>query len=306
MTGVRLYEVALRDGLQNESVIVDLDAKLAIVGALVDAGFTDVEVTSFVRARLIPQLADAAELVRSLPDAPNVRFWALVPNQVGLDRALDAGVRHVATVLSASETHNRKNVNRTVGESLAAMRSIIKSSVEAGIVVRSYISTVFGCPYEGPVAFDATWALCDALLDAGASEISLGDTIGVANPVQVQDFVARLVARGVPVERLAGHFHDTRGTALANVFAAYEAGVRVFDGAVGGVGGCPYAPGAAGNVASEDLAHLFASMGVETGVDLDATCEASLRMRAAIGRELPSRFLEFWRTRQPNLVARSA
>ena len=296
MEPVRLHEVALRDGLQNESTVLDVESKLAILRALLDAGFRDIEVTSFVRPRMIPQLSDAAQVVRALPQAPDVRYWALVPNQVGLDRALDAGIGHIATFMSASETHNKKNVNRTRAESLAALESVTRTAVSEGLTVRAYISTVFGCPYEGDVAPEATLELALRLLEAGASELSLGDTTGVANPVQVQRVIRFLESEGVPVNTMAGHFHDTRGTALANVLAAWQCGVRVFDGAVGGVGGCPYAPGAAGNVASEDLANLFAEMGVDTGVDLEAACRAGQVVEDLLGRDLPGRYHAFWQT----------
>lgn len=294
--GVRLHEVALRDGLQNEPTVLSTDSKRAILRALVEAGFRDVEITSFVRPRLVPQLADAAELMRGLPSSEDLRYWALVPNQVGLDRALDVGVKHVATVLSASETHNKKNVNRTVAESLASLRSVIRTARSEGCTVRAYVSTVFGCPYEGAVDPARTLEIALELLEAGAQELSLGDTVGLANPAQVRGLIGWLAARGVPLSCVAAHFHDTRGTALANVYAAFEAGVRVFDGAVGGVGGCPYAPGAAGNVASEDLVYLFQSMGVATGVDLDAACRAGQVVEDALGRPLPGRYHQFWQT----------
>lgn len=296
MEAVRLHEVALRDGLQNESTVLDVADKLAILDALIASGFRDIEVTSFVRPRMIPQLSDAAEVVAGLPRGNGVRYWALVPNQVGLDRALDAGIGHIATFMSASETHNKKNVNRTRAESLAALEAVTRTAVSEGMAVRAYISTVFGCPYEGDVAPEATLELALRLLDAGATELSLGDTTGVANPAQVQRVIRFLADNGVPLSTMAGHFHDTRGTALANVLAAWQCGVRTFDGAVGGVGGCPYAPGAAGNVASEDLANLFAEMGVETGVDLDAACRAGQVVEDLLGRSLPGRFHQFWQT----------
>lgn len=288
---VRLYEVSLRDGLQNEATTLPTDAKLDLVHRLIAAGLTDIEVTSFVR--WIPQLADADHLVRALPAVPGVRFWALVPNRVGYERAIHAGIRHVGTVLSASETHNRKNVNRTVGESLAGLQQVLEEARSGGVRVRAYISTAFGCPYEGIVPIDRSRWLAQALLAAGATEIVLGDTIGLADPVLVQATVAALVADGVPVDRIALHLHDTRGTALVNAWAGFLAGVRTFDGSIGGVGGCPYAPGAAGNAATEDLAQMFGRFS-QTGLNLDALCEAAESLEHQLGRTLTGRYLRAW------------
>ena len=303
---VRIHEVSLRDGLQNEPEVVPTATKLAHLEHLLSAGFTDIEVTSFVRPRWVPQLADAADVARSLPDAQGVRFWALVPNPVGLDRALDANIRHVATILSASETHNQKNVNRTVAESMAGLRQVIRTAVAEGVSVRAYVSTVFGCPYEGPVDPRRTLDLALELLDLGAQEIALGDTIGAGNPRQVREILGFLAENGLPIDKTACHFHDTRGTALLNVWIAYEFGVRTFDGSVGGVGGCPYAPGAAGNVASEDLVYLFHESGVETGIDLDRACMAGEFMENVLGRRLPGRYLHNWQGQRERAAKRAA
>ncbi len=306
---VRLHEVSLRDGLQNEPEILPAAVKLGLLERLVAAGFTDIEVTSFVRPRFVPQLADAAEVARNLPQAEGVRFWALVPNPVGLDRALDAEIRHIATFLSSSETHNKKNVNRTIAESLSGLRRVIGTAVGEGLEVRAYVSTVFGCPYEGPIDVERVLDLSLELLDCGAGQLSLGDTTGVANPIQVRQVLDRLVEGGVPLERIAVHFHDTRGTALVNSWAAWERGVRIFDGAIAGVGGCPYAPGAAGNVATEDLLWLFDQVGVETGVDFDRACEAGGYLEEVLGRPLPGRVHRSWmgsRDRAAGQAARSA
>ena len=302
---VRVYEVSLRDGLQNEAVTVSTEAKIEHLHKLIEAGFTDIEVTSFVRPRWIPQLADAADVIRQLPDVEGVNYWALVPNQVGLDRALDAGVANIATFLSASETHNQKNVNRTVRESLAGLRRVVGGAKAEGMQVRSYISTVFGCTYEGEVPAAKTLELALALLDAGADEIALGDTTGMGDPEQVKRILDTLTEGGVPLERIAMHMHDTQGLALANVYAGWSYGVRTFDGAVGGVGGCPYAPGAAGNAATEDLVHLFDRIGVHTGVDLDLAAEAGHFMEAQLGRELPGRYHRY-HLAQPGRKVRSA
>ena len=309
---VRLFEVSLRDGLQNESVVLPTERKLELVGRLVAAGFTDIEVTSFVRPKWVPQLADAAEVVRHLPDAPGVRSWALVPNPIGLDRALDAGVGHVATFMSTSETHNQKNLNRTMAESMAGLKKVIGTAKSEGTQVRSYMSTVFGCPYEGEVGVDAVLRVALELLEAGADEIALGDTTGMAHPVQVRKILAYLVEHGVPLERTALHFHDTRGTALVNVMAAYDFGARLFDGALSGVGGCPYAPGAAGNACTQDLVHFFERLngdqepaqghGALTGIDLDLACEAGKWLEEQLGRPLPGRYHQFWRGQEVRKV----
>lgn len=288
---IRVYEVTPRDGLQNEAVVVPTEAKVALVNRLVAAGYTDIEVTSFVRPSWIPQLADGPDVLRQLPRAPDgVRYWALIPNRRGLERALDAGVQHIATFMSASETHNRKNLNRTRRESLSNLEAVIGEAVAEGLTVRAYLSTVFGCPYEGEVDPVATVELAATLRSMGATEIALGDTTGMGNPAQVQRIVAMMAEAGIPVSELALHMHDTRGTALANYLAGYQAGVRVFDGSTAGVGGCPYAPGAAGNAASEDLIHMFEAMGITTNVDLDAAAETGVYLARVLGRELAGRY----------------
>jgi hydroxymethylglutaryl-CoA lyase len=286
---VQIYEVSPRDGLQNESVIVPTEAKLGLIGRLVDAGVRDIEVTSFVKPSWIPQLADAADVIERLPQAEGVRYWGLVPNRVGLERAIDTGLQCVATFMSASETHNQKNLNRTWRESLKNLQTVIGSAKDASMTVRAYISTVFGCPYEGEVSLARSTMLARELLDAGADVIVLGDTIGTGNPRQVGEVVAAAVAAGVPLDNLALHMHDTRGTAVANVIAGLHAGITTFDGAIAGVGGCPYAPGAAGNAATEDLVHVLEAMGHDTGVDLERACIAGAHLAQTLGRELPGR-----------------
>lgn len=291
---VRIFEVSPRDGLQNETNVVPTDAKVGLIERLADAGFTDIEVTSFVRAAWIPQLADAAEVVRRLPAREGVRYWGLVPNRVGLERAISVGLRHVATFLSASETHNKKNLNRTRRESLATLGEVLAVARDEGITVRGYISTAFGCPYEGEVPAHKVVEVARELYDAGAAEIALGDTVGMGNPRQVRHVVEAVLESGIPIDRVALHMHDTRGTALANILAAWHLGVRTFDGAVAGVGGCPYAPGASGNVASEDLINMFESMGVATGIDLGAAAEAGAFLEAALDRPLPGRYHRYY------------
>jgi hydroxymethylglutaryl-CoA lyase len=287
---VTVYEVGPRDGLQNEPETVATDAKLELVARLGRAGLRRIEVTSFVSPRWIPQLADADELCRRLPArAGGTVYSALVPNAAGWERFRAAGLDVAAFFVSASETHNRKNVNRGVAEHLAAFGPVAEAARAAGVPLRAYVSTVCGCPYEGRVDPGAVVKLVEALVAMGFGEISLGDTIGVGTPAQVRELVAA-VAGAVPLERVALHLHDTWGRALANVQAGYEAGVRTFDASLGGLGGCPYAPGASGNVASEDVVDLFERSGVRTGVDLDALVDASAWLeRAVLRRPLPGR-----------------
>jgi hydroxymethylglutaryl-CoA lyase len=304
---IRLHEVSLRDGLQNELEVVSTDEKLRVLEGLIACGFTDIEVTSFVRPRWVPQLADAAEVVARLPNVEGVRFWALVPNQRGLDRALESGIGHICTFLSASETHNRKNVNRTIRESLATLREVVHTAVAEDMQVRGYISTVFGCPYEGDVSVQRTLDMAHELLECGAKTVALGDTTGMGHPTQVQEVLATLVDGGIPLDRLAFHFHDTRGTALANVFAAWQLGARHFDGSISGVGGCPYAPGAAGNVCTQDLIHMFERMNAPTGVSLEAACQVGGVLEQVLDRPLPGRYHQYWQgQRRENMQVRSA
>ena len=235
---VQIYEVSPRDGLQNEKSILPTEVKAQLIQRLIDAGLRDIEVTSFVRPSWIPQLADAATLVAQLPKVAGVRYWGLIPNRRGLDRAIDCGLTHVATFLSASETHNQKNLNRTQRETLAVQTDMIENAKAEGMTVRAYISTVFGCPYEGTVDPNRTSRLAVALRDAGADVAVLGDTIGSGNPAQVKQIIHQVTEAGIPLEQLALHMHDTRGTAVPNVIAGLQSGIRTFDGSIGGVGGC--------------------------------------------------------------------
>jgi hydroxymethylglutaryl-CoA lyase len=273
--------------------VVSTEDKLALIERLALSGLQDIEVTSFVRPSWIPQLADASDLVCNLPQIEGIRYWALVPNRRGLERAIAAGVGHVATFMSASQTHNQKNLNRTRRESLIGLQRVHEIAKDEGLQIRSYISTVFGCPYEGDVAAEATLELCHELLQTGADVIALGDTTGMANPRQVSEMVQMLIDSGIPTDRLALHLHDTRGTALANALAGYQAGIRCFDGSAAGVGGCPYAPGASGNAATDDLIHMFEAMGISTGVDLEALTEAGLFLSGVLGRTLPGRYHQY-------------
>jgi hydroxymethylglutaryl-CoA lyase len=283
-----VYEVSLRDGLQNEAALIPIDGKRRMIDALVDAGVKRLEITSFVSPKWVPQLADAEELARTAKAPPGVTYSALVPNARGLDRAIACGVPEIAVFMSASETHNKMNVNKTIADTLAVFEEIVPPAREAGISVRAYVSTVWGCPYEGPVDAQKALEIAERLLALGCYQVSLGDTIGVGTPRQTRDIVQRFLDAMAP-ERFALHFHDTRGTALANVLVGLELGVRDFDASVGGVGGCPYAPGASGNLATEDLVYMLHGMGVETGVDLDKLLVAGNVAEQVIGRPLPGK-----------------
>jgi len=287
---VGIYEVGPRDGLQNEAGFVPTNAKLELIALLAVSGLRRIEVASFVSPSWIPQLADADELVAVLRRIPGVRYGALVPNERGYERLRAAGpIDVVGTFISASETHNQKNVNCSIAEQLERLAPVFERSRADGIAVRAYISTVCGCPYEGEIALSSVVELARRLIERGAAEISLGDTIGVGHPNQVRELV-RAVASEVPIERIALHLHDTYGRALANAQAGFEQGVRTFDASIAGLGGCPYAPGASGNVATEDLVDLFEREGVRTGIDLDALVDASAWLeRDVLGRPLPGR-----------------
>ena len=294
METIRLYDVTPRDGLQNEPDIVDTEDKVELILNLVRAGYKDIEVTSFVRPSWIPQLADGAAVLKSLPEAPEgVRFWSLIPNRRGLELALSAGVQHIATFMSASESHNRKNLNRTQQESLNNLNTVISIAKDERLSIRAYLSTVFGCPYEGHVSVSRSVELACRLLEMGADEIALGDTTGMGNPNLVTEVVTAMEDAGVPLEKIALHMHDTRGTGLVNILAGYQAGIRIFDGSTGGVGGCPYAPGASGNVATEDIVNLFECMGISTGIDLDQAVTTANSLGTMLGRELPGRYYRY-------------
>jgi isopropylmalate/homocitrate/citramalate synthase len=286
---VTVVEVGPRDGLQNEKGFVPSDVKVAFVEALANAGLSVVETTAFVSPRAIPQLADSAEVFARVTKKPGVRYPVLVPNEKGLLRALAAGARAIALFTAATDTFNLKNTNATIEESFARFAPVLVRARAEGLHVRGYVSTVFGCPYEGRVDPAKAAGVAARLFEVGCEEVSLGDTIGVAVPTQVADVLGRVREAGVPVERTALHMHDTRGTALANVVEGLRGGVRIFDAAAGGLGGCPYAPGAAGNLATEDLLYLLHGMGYETGVDLPGVAGATRSLADAIGRAPVSR-----------------
>ncbi|WP_326731566.1 hydroxymethylglutaryl-CoA lyase [Streptomyces phaeochromogenes] len=290
---VRIHEVGPRDGLQNESAIVPVEVKAEFIRRLAATGLTTIETTSFVPASWIPQLADAAELVTALsadPELPgSLDLPALVPNERGLDRALELGVRHIAVFASATETFAHKNLNRTVAESLEMFAPVVRRATERGLRVRGYLSMCYGDPWEGRVPVAQVVDVARRLADLGCDELSLGDTIGVATPGQVHTLLAALTAAGVTTDRLAVHFHDTYGQALSNTLAALQAGVTVVDASAGGLGGCPYAKSATGNLATEDLLWMLNGLGIETGVDLAALAGTSVWMAEQLGRPSPSR-----------------
>jgi hydroxymethylglutaryl-CoA lyase len=286
---VTVVEVGPRDGLQNEAVRVPTAAKIAFADALAAAGLPVVEVAAFVNPDRVPQMADADAVVRGLARREGVRYSALVPNRRGLAAARAAGLDEVAIFAATSETFSRRNINQSVDESLRAYGEVVAEARDAGIRVRGYLSTAFGCPFEGHVPITRVVELTGRLLELGVFEVAVSDTIGVATPHQVLDTLDALEAR-VPVSSIALHFHDTRGTALANVFAALEAGVATFDASAGGLGGCPFAPGAAGNLATEDLIYMLNGLGIQTGVDLEAVRAASLVIARELEHPLASRY----------------
>ncbi len=288
---VSVYEVSPRDGLQNEKATVPLGDKIRLIEALTAAGLRRIEATSFVSPKWIPQLADADDVARALPRIAagrDVMYSALVPNARGLDRAKAAAMKEIAVFLSASETHNQKNVNKSIAETLSAFESTIGPARAAGMRVRGYVSTVWGCPYEGEIDPNRVLQIAQKLLAMGCYQISLGDTIGVGTPRQTKNIVAMMLAE-IPKEAIALHMHDTRGTALANILVGIDMGIRDFDASVGGLGGCPYAPGAAGNCATEDLVYMLHGMGIETGIDLERLVEAGRAAEGIVGRPLPGK-----------------
>jgi hydroxymethylglutaryl-CoA lyase len=281
---VRIYEVGPRDGLQNESADIPTEAKVAFIERLADAGLREIEVTSFVSPRAVPQLSDAAEVMARLARRDGVRYPVLVPNVRGFERAEAAGARALAVFTAASDAFTERNIGMSVADSLEAFRPVLARAVQAGWWTRAYVSTAFGCPFTGRVDPARVVEVALELASLGADEICLGDTIGVGVPTQVHELTARILDAGMPLDRLAYHFHDTRGTALANVVAGLDDGVSCFDASTGGTGGCPYAPGAAGNLATEDLVYLLGAMGIAHGVDLAGVLDAAAAIGVALGR----------------------
>lgn len=291
---IRIVEVGPRDGLQNEKTIISLDDKFTFIKKLAQAGLTEIEATSFVRALKIPQMTDGGELFTRLkndPELNSIRLISLVPNMKGLQEAQNVGVKDIAVFTSTSNTFNKKNINATIDESLAKIDEVMKVASTNNIRARGYISTVFGCPYEGKTELSELIRIAHTLKAIGVYEISLGDTIGVANPKQVID-VLNVLKKEFSLDFFSMHFHDTRGMAVANVLTALEAGITSFDSSAAGLGGCPYAIGASGNVATEDLYYLFHSLGIETGIDIKKLAEASTFILSCLKRETPSKFLK--------------
>ncbi len=303
---VRLYEVGPRDGLQNESDAIPAEAKIELVRRLAGAGLRAIEVTSFVSPRWIPQLADADRVAREVPHVEGVRYGALVPNLAGYERFRAARLPVAAVFVSASESHNQRNVNCSIAEAIDRFRPVAERARADRVTLRAYVSTVCGCPFEGAVKSSAVIDVVRRLLAIGIDEISLGDTIGVGHPAGVRALV-RAVADEVTLDRVALHLHDTHGRAIANVQAGYEAGIRSFDASIGGLGGCPYAPGASGNVATEDVVDLFECAGIRTGVDLDALVDAGAWLEdEVLRRPLAGRVLRALRGQRRRAAAREA
>ena len=289
---VTVVEVGPRDGLQNEAVTLSVDDRALLCERLLEAGLRVVEVGAFVSPERVPQMADSDEVFQRVARRPGARLPMLVPNRKGFERARESDVREIAVFTAASETFNRKNINATIDESFARFAEFAPDAHKAGMWVRGYVSTCFGCPYEGAVDPARVVEVARRLVEeTGCHEVSVGDTIGVAVPTQVEDVMGRLAAV-IPIEQLAVHFHDTRGTALANVLAALQVGVATVDSSAGGLGGCPYAPGASGNLATEDLLYMLHGMGIATGVDLNKVAAASRGLGARLGHALPSRYLK--------------
>jgi len=288
MSRITVYEVGPRDGLQNEAAAIGTDDKIAFVNQLSDAGLPAIELSAFVNPKRVAQMADADEVCARATKRPGTRYSALVPNLAGLDRAMAVGLKEVAVFAATSDTFSRRNINQSVEESMANYAEVIKTANAADVRVRGYLSTSFGCPFEGDVPVDRVVRLTQTLLQMGVFEVAVSDTIGVAHPGQVKRVMAALTALIEP-SFIALHFHDTRGTALANVLTALDFDIRTFDASAGGLGGCPYAPGATGNLATEDLLYLLHGLGHETGVSLDKVIAASEMIEPVVGHPLPSR-----------------
>ncbi|MEK5270020.1 hydroxymethylglutaryl-CoA lyase [Aeribacillus sp. FSL K6-8394] len=288
---VTIKEVGPRDGLQNEKTAIATEDKIAWINQLSKTGLTYIEITSFVHPKWIPQLADALDVAAGIERAPGVTYAALVPNQKGLENALTTQVDEISVFMSASETHNQKNINKSISDTFPVLTAVVQEAKRAKKTVRGYLSTVFGCPYEGEVSIEQVAAISERLFEMGVDELSLGDTIGVATPRQVEAVLNSLLKR-FPKEKLSMHFHDTRGTALANVLLSLEMGITTFDSSLGGLGGCPYAPGASGNVATDDLLYMLNGMDIATGIDAGRLTEAALFIQNKIGRALNSHYLQ--------------
>jgi hydroxymethylglutaryl-CoA lyase len=287
---VDVREVGPRDGLQNEAP-VPIEQRVELIDALSRTGLRRIEAAAFVSPQAIPPMAGSEEVMARISRVPGVVYSALVPNPKGAERAVAAGADEIELVVSASETHNQKNVRRSVADSLVGAHDVVEIAHAGGIEAEAIVSTAFGCPYEGDVAPERVGQVAGHLVDAGADRLSFGDTTGMATPRRVHDLLDALEGAGIAVDTIGLHFHDTRGTALANVVAALERGVTHFDASIGGLGGCPYAPGASGNAVTEDLVHMLHDMGIETGIDLDALLDCARLAQSIVGRELPGAVL---------------
>lgn len=289
-TQVRLVEVGPRDGLQNEARLWATDEKLELIRRLVESGLREIEATAFVHPKVIPPMADADAVMAGLPRLPGVTYSALVPNLRGYARALATGVDEMIVFMSVSESHSRANINKTVAEALGSCQEVVDACKADGKPVRAYLSTIWGCPYEGAVDPARVVELTQALLDMGVTRVSLGDTTGVGTPGPVRDVLQRLLAHVAP-DQLGLHFHDTRGMAIANILVGLEMGLSIIEGSIGGMGGCPYAPGASGNVATEEVVHLLHGLGIASGVDLDRLLRTGLWIEDLTGQSLASKLL---------------
>jgi hydroxymethylglutaryl-CoA lyase len=285
---VRIVEVGARDGLQNETQTVGTATRTELIDRLASCGLKTIEAGAFVSPKWVPQMADSADVLRALARRDGVAYPVLVPNMKGLEAALAAGAREVAVFGAASESFSQKNINCSIAESLERFRPVAAAAAAAGVKVRGYVSCVLGCPYEGEVSGKTVADVTRALFEMGCYEVSLGDTVGVGTPVKVRALI-EAVARRAPLKKISGHFHDTYGMAIANVFAALEMGVATFDASVSGLGGCPYAPGAAGNVATEEVVWLLQGLGIETGIDLPRLAETGVWISRQLGRQTQSR-----------------
>ncbi|AUS14022.1 MULTISPECIES: hydroxymethylglutaryl-CoA lyase [Bacillus] len=292
---VTIKEVGPRDGLQNESAWIETKDKITWINQLSRTGLSYIEITSFVHPKWIPALRDAIDVAKGIDREKGVTYAALVPNQKGLENALEGGINEACVFMSASETHNRKNINKSTSETLRVLKQVNNDAKKANLTTRAYLSTVFGCPYEKDVPIEQVIRLSEALFEFGISELSLGDTIGAANPAQVETVLEALLAR-FPTNQIALHFHDTRGTALANMVTALQMGITVFDGSAGGLGGCPYAPGSSGNAATEDIVYMLEQMGIKTNVKLEKLLSAAKWIEEKMGKQLPSRNLQVFKS----------
>ncbi|WP_434517823.1 hydroxymethylglutaryl-CoA lyase [Bacillus subtilis] len=292
---VTIKEVGPRDGLQNEPVWIATEDKITWINQLSRTGLSYIEITSFVHPKWIPALRDAIDVAKGIDREKWVTYAALVPNQRGLENALEGGINEACVFMSASETHNRKNINKSTSESLHILKQVNNDAQKANLTTRAYLSTVFGCPYEKDVPIEQVIRLSEALFEFGISELSLGDTIGAANPAQVETVLEALLAR-FPANQIALHFHDTRGTALANMVTALQMGITVFDGSAGGLGGCPYAPGSSGNAATEDIVYMLEQMDIKTNVKLEKLLSAAKWIEEKMGKPLPSRNLQVFKS----------